>query len=143
MTTTQGIYGLFQTNVDMEQQGVVLNYGDNAAGQPVRVKIARAGGSNARFAKALEARMRPYRRQFETGTLDDKVATAMLIEVFADSVILGWEGITDAAGNVLPYNRANVIKVLTDLPDLFSDIREQAMKSANYRAEQTEADSGN
>lgn len=135
---SDSMYSLFGTDKAMEQSGIVLDYG--SAG---KIKVARAGGSNSRFAKALEAKMRPYRRQFEAGTMDDEVANKLLIEAFAEGVILGWEKVKGPDGKELKFSRENVIKLFTDLPDLFADVREQAMKVSNFRAEQVEEDAGN
>lgn len=132
------LYDVFETNKDIEKTGIILDYG--SAG---KIKIARAGGSNVNFAKVLEQKMRPYRRQFETGAMADSVANKLLIETFAETVILGWEGVVGRDGNPLPFSRENVIQVLNDLPDLFVDLREQAMKVANFRADVVEADAGN
>lgn len=138
MTDKTSFYTVFGTDKDMEQTGIVLNYGK--AG---KIRIARAGGANAKFAKVLEAKMRPHRSQFENGTMDNETANDLLIEAFAEAVVLGWEGVTDAEGKEIKFSTANVVKVFKDLPELFTDVREQATKIANFRAEEVEADAGN
>lgn len=134
----ESLYDLFGTDKELEKDGIVLNYGKGG-----KIKIARAGGANSRFAKALETKMRPYRRQFEAGTMDETVANDLLLEAFAETVVLGWEGVQDREGNELAFTRENVTKLFKDLPDLFTDVREQAMKFANFRVTQVEADAGN
>lgn len=132
------LYQLFQTDQQHEQQGIVLDYG--AAG---KIRIARAGGSNAKFSRIFGERFKPYRRQFDNGTLDDGIANKVMLEVYADTVILGWEGVSGPEGRPLEYTRANVIQLLTDLPELFRDIQDQAGKAANFRAAELEADAKN
>lgn len=137
------LYNTFETDKSLERDGIVLDYGFNSKNQPIQIRIARAGGANTKFAKVLEQKMKPYKRAIANDTMDNKVAEKLLIEAYADAVILGWEGVEDREGSPLEYNRDNVVKVLTDLPDLFIDIQQQSQKSALYRAELREAEQGN
>lgn len=135
------LYNTFGTDKSLEKDGIVLEYGTNAQGVPVQIRIARAGGANVKFAKVLEHKLKPYKRTLDA--LDNKVAEKLLIETYADTVILSWSGVQDREGNDLEFNRDNVIKVLTDLPDLFIDIQQQSQKFALFREELRELDSGN
>lgn len=126
----QSIYDLFATDPKAEAgEGLVLDYG--AFG---RITIRRAGGANRAFARTLEARLRPYRRQMQAGTLDEAVAERLLAEVYAETVLLGWEGIRGRDGQEIAFSASAAAKLLTDLPELFRDIQEQAQKAANFRA---------
>ena len=129
------IYDTYKTNPELETKGILFDCGPEG-----KFTLARAGGSNTRFAKVLEAKLRPLRRQMDNETLDNKVGESVLIEVFANSVILGWEGVKNEKGEDFPFSIVNCIKLLTDLPDLFTDIREQAMKWTNYRVAELEDD---
>ncbi len=137
------LYKLFKTNENLETEGVWIEYGANEKGEPVRIKIARAGGHNVEFAKALEKATRPYRRAIQTGTLDNKTADRLYKEVFADTVVLGWVNVDGPDGKPLEFTRENVLKLFEDLPDLFADLREQANNMALFRDETREADLGN
>jgi hypothetical protein len=143
-------YAIFKTNEGMEQSGIFLDYGD------FRVKIARAGGANKRFGKLLTARLKPFKRQIEMDSMDENVATGVMVETYVDSVILDIEikdkdastdsnpvyvqGILDPESNILPFNRENAIKFFTDLPELFKDVQAQAGQVALFRAEEQEAE---
>jgi hypothetical protein len=132
-----GLYEDFATNPDIEKDGVVLEYGN------ARIRIARAGGNNTRFSKRFEVAMRPYRRQLKSGTMDEDTAARLMREVYADTVILGWEGVTGRDKAPLAFTRENVLQVLTDLPDLFADIQEMSNKVALFREEIREDDAKN
>lgn len=132
------IYDAFGANKSFEKDGITVDYGP--AGKFI---LARAGGSNKKFAKVLEARYRPYRRQAEAGTLDNEVAERLMAEAYAEAVVLGWEGVTDRNGDPIPFSRDTCISLLLELPDLFSEIREQAGQFANYRILENEEDLGN
>jgi hypothetical protein len=125
-------YSLFKTNDKMETEGVVLNYGS------FDIRIARAGGANKKYMKLLQARMKPHKRQMDTDTLPEKTATDILAACFADAVILGWTGVKDEEGKDMEFTRENVIKLMTDLPDLFRDVQQQANLVSNFRAAEIE-----
>lgn len=127
-----GPYSVFRTDKALEKEGIVLDYGD------FKIKVARAGGSNTAFQKALTAKVRPYKRQLDAGTIPDDVAERLFLDVYAESVVLGWEGVTDENGKPLPYSKENAVKLFTDLPDLFRDVQNQAAAISNFRAEVTE-----
>ena len=143
-------YKMFSSDKDVEQQGVLVNYGD------FRLRIARAGGNNHRFRRLLQAKMKPYRHQLVNDTMDDQVSEQVVREVYAEAVILGWE--TKVVGKdgkeawepwletpdgKLPYSVPSCIKVLTDLPDLFRDIQQVAGKVALFRKAEEESDAKN
>lgn len=127
-----GPYSVFRTDKALEKEGIVLDYGD------FKIKVARAGGANSAFQKALTAKIRPYKRQLDAGTIPDDVAEKLFLDVYAESVVLGWEGMTDENGNPLPYSKENAVKLFSDLPDLFRDVQNQAAAISNFRAEVTE-----
>jgi hypothetical protein len=138
------LYKLFKTDEASEQEGIWLEYADeDGKGPPARIKIARAGGSNAKYMRVLERRYKPVRRQSQLGILDPKVSEEILAQVYAEAVLLGWENVTDPEGKPLPFNVENAVKLLTDLPELFSEIQIQANRMSLFRADLREADAGN
>jgi hypothetical protein len=130
---TAGLYAMFATDTSLEKTGIELQYGS------IVIRIARAGGGNAKFNRVLEAKVKPVRRMIQTETLPPDQLEALMREVYADSVILGWSGVTDAEGKTLEFTKPNVIKVLSELPDLFEDIKAQANKAALFRKEELDA----
>ena len=140
-----GVYS-FKTDENLEKSGIYLQYGD------FRVKVARAGGSNKRYAKALEKETRDYRSAIKNDQMPEDKAAEIMRRVFASTVILGWEtkvegewrsGIEAEDGTLLQFSQKNVESTLENLPDLFADIQEQATKFSNFRAAPREADLGN
>ena len=141
-------YNLFKTDSELETKGVILDYGE------FRIKIARAGGANKTFSTVFNERTKAYKHQQQLGVLSDEVAEEILIGVYADSVILNMEvldhdnsngedkvyiqGILDPEGDILPYNRKNVMAFFHNLPELFKDVQTQSMEMALFRAAQLE-----
>lgn len=134
----KNIYDKFGTDKKLEQEGITLDYGDG-----LEVRIARAGGSNTKFEKAVQAKMRKFGLQAKHDLLDADQMREVMREVLAETVVLGWSGVTDREGNALPFNRENCIKLFKDLPDLFEDVLEQSRKAALFKTVVLEAESGN
>jgi hypothetical protein len=132
------IYEAFETDPDLEKQGIDIDYGD------FKFKIARAGGANKKYQKRLEALTRPYRRAIQTETMDNAKADELIMQAFAQTVVLDWEGVTDKeTGELIPFSSQACLKLFKALPDLFTDIREQATKWNMFKKDVQEEDSKN
>lgn len=137
------LYKQFKTDNTLERNGIVLEYGNNADGNPISIRIARAGGANSQYTRLMEARVKPYRRQIQNETIEKTMVEKMLREVYAETIVLGWENVTDETGEELPFTVQNCIKLFEDLPDLFQDIQDQSQRAALFREEVLETDSKN
>ncbi len=137
------LYKQFATDKNVERDGVVLSYGKNSKNKDIEIRIARAGGANIRYTKLLEAAVKPYRRQLQNETMDNGVAEDITMRVYAQSVVLGWEGVEDEKGNDMEFTVENCMKLFKDLPDLWADIQSQATRAALFRQDILEADAKN
>ena len=137
------LYKQFATDKNVERDGVVLSYGKNSKNKDINIRIARAGGANIRYTKLLEAAIKPYRRQLQNETMDNGVAEDITMRVYAQSVVLGWEGVEDENGNDMDFTVENCMKLFKDLPDLWADIQSQATRAALFRQDILEADAKN
>jgi hypothetical protein len=134
----RSIYEVFETSENMEREGIIVDYGE--AG---KFKIARAGGSNARFLKVSERLTAPYRSRIDRGDMEIDELQKLNREAFVDGILLGWENVVGKDGKDLAYNRDAALKLFTDLPDLCMDLQEQAQRAANFRLRELEKDSKN
>jgi len=142
------LYDQFGMDHDVEVGGVLIDYGRDG-----RIRVARAGGSNDRFIKALDAFQSKYERQINFKMLDDEVAERELSKIYAMTIITGWESgpdenpiqgiIPGPDGKDLKFNVKNATKLLRDLPDLFSDIRTQSTKLDLFKKMKIDRDVGN
>lgn len=131
-----GLYSQFETDANIERDGVWVDYVSDDGVECASFLIARSGGANTKFAAALTRMIDKYRlRSNSTRNLPPEKENAILIEVFANHVILDWKGVTDRDGAVLEYSKQNVIRLMTDLPVLFDELRNEASKIANYRVD--------
>lgn len=138
------LFSQFQTDQSAETDGIDIDYGiDSRTGENIKFKVARAGGSNAKFAKLWDSKTKPYRRQIQTDTMDNATAEKLIHEVYAEAVVLGWSGVYDRDGNKLDYTVANCVQLFKDLPELFNDIRQVASSIAAFRIQEREEDAKN
>jgi len=137
------LYKQFKTDNTLEKDGILLEYGENSKGKPICIRVARAGGSNNAYAKRMEARVKPYRRQIQNETMESALVERIVKEVYAETVVLGWENVEDENGNDMEFSVENCLKLFDDLPDLFRDIQEQSQRAALFRQEVREADAKN
>ncbi len=132
------LYSQFETDQSLEKDGVVIEYSGN-----IRFRIARSGGANQKYLKRLEAKTKPLRRLIQQDLLKNEEVEPILLDVFCETVILGWEGVTDRNGNPLEFTVENAKKLFKDLPELFNDLREQSQKSALFRKHMQEGEAKN
>jgi len=130
-------YDLFSTDAKKETQGVEVDYGD------FQITIARASTANRKYQKVLAAKTKPIRRALSAGKADPKRVVAIMREVFAEAVVLGWKGVKGKDGKPLAFNKTNCVKLFTDLPEFFADVQEQASGIELFRDEELEDDAGN
>jgi hypothetical protein len=135
----------FQTNKNLEKTGITLEYHDTDEPDvpPVKIRIARAGGANTAYDKAIDQKTRSIRRAIAANAVSMSELNRITREAFAETVVLGWENVTDPDGKVLPFSRDNCIQLFTDLPDLFEDVRAQAQQAQLFRVVMQEADAKN
>lgn len=146
-----GLHKQFKTDQNMERDGIIIDYGPNddlpkgEDGQhpPMRFRIARAGGANQAFNKTLERLTRPHRRAIQSGNMSMELSDKLYRQAFIESILIGWDNITTADGQPLPYSPENADKLFTDLPDLYTDLREQSNNASLFREESLQEDLGN
>lgn len=142
-TAQRSIYDVFSTEATREKSGTWLDYGK--AG---RFLIARAGGANKRFTQVMIAKMKPYRRVLQAKQNNPDAQALDLLrsiqeEVYAETIVLGWEGVKDVLGEEIPYSKEAARKLFKDLPALFDEIAQFANDLSNFQAEDTEEDAKN
>ena len=159
-----GLFKTYQTDKKLELEGVVFTPDSNTA-----ITIARGGGANVHFAKALDRKAKPMRRQIDAGILDPELDRKMMAEVYAETVIKNWETLITVKGKpslvqgieanpeapegtyshtpdehgLVPFNKQNVVATLRLLPDLLIDIQRESNNLANFRQAERKEDEGN
>lgn len=130
----KNLYEAFGTEKTYETEGVTLDFG------VAKFRVRRAGGSNRKFLTTLSAKLRPHRRALSAGTMDETLAEEMQMEVYFETVVIGWENVKNRAGEPLEYNLANFKQVMKDLPDLWATLREEADNMKNFQVDAAKVD---
>lgn len=138
------LYEQYGTDKSLESEGVILELGTNKEdGTIIGIRIARAGGGNIRFTKTVEQRLKPHRHAIQTKTMDREMLDRIMREVYADTVILGWENVRNRDGSEKPFNREEVLQLLEELPDLWKQIQSMSDDISVFRELERKADAGN
>ena len=119
----------FGTDKNMESgEGIILDYGKDG-----RIKIHRAGGSNLRFSQVMAQKSRPYARQLAVDNLDEEISRRVMAEVYAETVVIGWDGVKDENDQDLPYSKEACVKLFLEVPELFLNVKAAALDAAQFR----------
>ena len=128
-----GIRELFGTNQKSEVDGIDLDYGDYT------IRIARMGGSNKKWTKALSALVKKHSVQIRNDSMPEEQFKKLTLSLFAKHVFITWsgEGLIDEElwGNkeVPQPTEENFVKLMLEYPDQFADIQEQAKSHATFQ----------
>lgn len=132
------IRSLFATDKVKEVEGIWVEYGES-----IKIKIARAGGANKQFAKTLEQLSRPHRRAIQLETLGQEASEDIMYRTFAQTVVLGWEGVLDDDGKPIAFSADACVKLFKEMPDFFLEVQAMATSLALWRAAAQDADAKN
>jgi hypothetical protein len=138
MSKASQLYAAFITDPQFEKQGVYVDYGN------FRVKLTRTGGANEDYLKTLQAKAKPYARAVAAEAVDESILKAILLDVFAERVIVSWETKNDEGNwvtglylkdsdELVPSSVENIKKALIQFPNLFAEFQEQANKLSTFR----------
>jgi|TARA_R110000787_G_scaffold36139_1_gene92447 hypothetical protein len=120
----------YATDTAAEQDGVWEPLADG-----IEIRVARVGNPN--YQRIWEREIKPYRAQVDRGLMADDKMTEIIIKVMAEAVLLDWKNV-EYEGKKLQYNRANALRILTELPDFRADVLFLANQQASYRAAEIE-----
>lgn len=141
-----GMYDTFETDKNLEENGVWLDYGD------FRIKIASAGQGNKNYVRYAEKKLKPVRRAMEAGAMSNERSMALMADIYSKTIVLDWQcrvddewkqGIEDKLGEIIPFNQTNVEEAFHNLPRLFMDVQEQAQSLSNFRTAELEEETKN
>lgn len=131
----------FKTDLNAETEGVWVETAVNDHNNlPIKVKLSRMSKANKRYTKKLDLVTKPHMSAIQNDAMDNGLADKMLREVFADTILLGWENLptSELTGNDndvddLPFTRENALALFEELPGLYDDWEALAKKSAIFR----------
>lgn len=126
MTKAIDLFAQFQTDTTKEKAGVstpLPGCGDT------EFVIARAGNANADYALKAQALHRKHKTKLEAGGAAARdLNNAIMAELYAETVLLGWKGTLNLGGVDTPYSKEAALKLL-----LLPDFRELVEAVANKK----------
>jgi hypothetical protein len=129
------VFEMFEMDSGLERKGHEIDFG-----RGMKVWVARAGGTNEKFQRFHEMRMRPYRTQTAAGTMDESVAREILADCYAHAIVTGWMGVIGRDGQEIPFSKQAVKELLLALPELFNTIMNDSMDRNNFLLAGVESD---
>jgi len=147
------MYAQFETDPDLEKNGVWIDYGD------FRVLLGRAGGANKKYLKYAEEKSKPFRRAIAAGVMPEKRSKELLFDIYAKTIIMAWEvsvgtddetgdtiwksGIHMPNGDIGEASYDNFMMTFRKLPDVFFDLQKMAEQLSMFRKEELEEEAKN
>jgi len=140
-------YKMFKSKQIDGDATAILDYVD------FQIVIKHGGSGNKSFINAAQIKLKQFeRRDFlaNQGKLSEdaqrdleKQKMQAMAELYADHIIVGWDNVLDESDKEMKFNRKNVIKLLTDLPDLFTDIINQSNDAAIFKEKEQDKEEEN
>ena len=127
----------FESDVSLEQDGVWVQVGT------MGFKVARAGGDNDEFVKAVSKRFKPYQAALSADTFPKEMAHDLVVGVFVDTVIKDWKDVYGRDKQPIAFSKEAAKQLFIELPNLFMAVQAEAQKLSNFRRENLEAAAGN
>lgn len=137
------LYETFETDIIKETKGIVINIGTNKDGSIPAFRVAHNSKRNKKYNKVMKELAEPYQAEMDLGTLDEELAESMLLKGFVRGCLKGWENVNGRKNKPIPYNEANALKLLTDLPYLLDKLQMESSKMSNFLVAKLEADAKN
>lgn len=120
----------FKTDSKLETEGVWFDLDDN-----VGFLVRRFGGNNSPSVKAaMQKHYKPYARQIEAGTLDQKKDLEIGVKVFVNACMLDWKGV-EIDGKEVPFSKEAAVDLLIKLPDLSKALIDYAQSLDSYKVD--------
>lgn len=125
------IYDIYETEAAAEVSGAWIDIG------PSQFKLARAGGANEAFQKTATKRLKPFQANLDN--LPKKAADELAAGIFIDTLLLDWKNVIGRDGLEIAFSKEAARKLLTELPNLFAALQNEANKMSNYTKANLEA----
>jgi hypothetical protein len=137
------LYSEFKLSEEKLQQGTKVVFSPNDDGTVPTFILGYMSNSNQRYTKCLERESKPHQRLIELKRLPAETDAAIMRRVFCQTILLGWENVQDVNGKPFVYTLENAIKLLTDLPELFTQLKIEASNRSRFLEAELEDEAKN
>lgn len=124
------VYDIFKTDDKLEsEQGILLDFGE------FRIRILRASKKNKKYTIAMKKIQNRYQKQIQKNILPEDKAHEIMMSVYSEAIVIGWEGIKDEKGKDIPYSKETCFGLFNELPEMFKMVVEEAESISNFQKE--------
>lgn len=127
------VYQRFGSSTEMETKGVVMDY--ECPHGTFSICIKRAGARNPEWKKVYNTIMKPRADDILAGKVTEAENKILLAEVWAKTVVVGWDGVIDSEGKQVPYSYENCYELFCFMPDLLNDVIADSHLVSNFQEE--------
>lgn len=138
-----GLFDTFETDAKAEAEGKWFNFPANKDGTKPGFRLARMSRTNPRYQAALEAVGKTFKTEIKLDVLTEDLAYEPMLEVFLDTVLLGWRNVQNRDGQEISFSKDNARELFAKLPALYDALREQSASLANFRNTEVETNGPN
>ncbi len=118
---------LFKTDEQLEKDGVWFDISSETG-----FLLKPFKGTNPKVKAAMAVHYKPYARQLDMGTMDDKKALELSVKVFVQACLIDWKGV-EIDGKVAECKPEIAVPFFIGLPDLFNALWAHCGDFKNYR----------
>ncbi len=126
----------FAVDKEKTENGTWVDLSEEAA-----VLVARM--NNEQYNKYIRKHGKVLSMQARVGTINEQDAIRLTKKAVANTVLLGWRGITDDAGAEIPYSVDKAIELFEAFPEFFTTVMDYAQDKALFKLEAQEEARGN
>lgn len=131
--STFGNISDYQTSGDVENNGVILSFGDGRT-----ITIKRAGGSNVDFKTLFAKEYGELDKSVDGKVMDEDNATDVMFNVYAKTIVIDWSGFKSPKGAAIPFTVANCVSLFKESEEIWLSVYDNAQKLSNFRALEVE-----
>lgn len=124
-----------KTDRDAEVQGVWTP----DLGKGLKLKLGRMG--NVEYEKGILKYTQEHMNAFGQLDMEQDVAQDALLDVYARTILLGWEGLSENEVQV-EYSYDNAVRIMREYPEFFKLVKAQASRLELFKTKATEEDAG-
>lgn len=133
MAVSKKLLSRFSTDLDMEENGAWVDFGEHEDGTKIRVKVRRIRSKKSQdVRKELE---KPLLSKIRSGTVTDKEMEDLVYKQSAYALVADWEGILDDNDQPIPCTPANILEVFAELTDIRDVVIQKATEADTFRVQ--------
>ena len=123
--------GDYVTDPNSEADGIKLSFGKGR-----KITVLRSGATNNKYKVAMRDVFKPYMTTGGLTGLSDDESGGLMKRVYAQSIVIGWEGFTDDDGEPMVYSEDACVALFDAAPEIYDIVRTESAQFSNFVSEE-------